>query len=444
MKTKQLYFIFILRYFFQGRLSVLFLSFFLLLATESHAADGIYAGIPRVKLTLIYHHDIFCSDECRKYTIDGCSKITGQLNKLTCREEVQLIRPKKLAELWIKKQYQQGYIDLTLKEASIEQTRAHIISITSSVPGRPGKDPNAQWVTGIFKRHALNPGDYIFKNTGTGQLSIIHATPNHGFYLKNRRAFLPVGNITEKDTLVTVDGNSVKLVKSRANTGVIDDRKANIPVWTYNLEVWQKHTYFVGSDKILVHNTCKCGICEKVLEDPYYVKVHHDKEHTGDKLSYLCGIDECTKKSTNMHRINRHQMEVHDANNPNSCCSCGRQFCRGDLLYKHLTGSNRCGLNGINREGERFIADGKKPPSPYRIKKFYFYRHREKPSGIQVLTKKGNWEVQPIPALSPSYSAPSVSDSSGDQQLDKKIEQFAVGLPDELLNLVGPEKCMRD
>ena len=261
MKTKQLYFIFILRYFFQGRLSVLFLSFLLLLATESHAANGPYAGAPQVKLTLIYHHDIFCSDECRKQTIDGCSKITGQLNKLTCREEVQLIRPKKLADLWIKKQYQQGYIDLTLKEAGIEHAKAHIISIIPSVPGKLGKDSNAQWVTGIFKRHALNIADYTFKNTGTGKLSIIHATPNHGFYLKNRRVFLPVRDITEKDTLITVNGNSVRLVNSRANMGMIGDRKTSIPVWTYNLEVWKKHTYFVGSDKILVHNACRCGIC---------------------------------------------------------------------------------------------------------------------------------------------------------------------------------------
>ena len=201
-------------------------------------------------------------------------KITGQLNKLTCREEVQLIRPKKLAELWIKKQYQQGYIDLTLKEAGIEHARAHIISITSSVPGGLEKDSNAQWVTGIFKRHTLNTGDYIFKNTDTGKLSIIHATPNHGFYLKNRRAFLPVGDITEKDTLITVNGNSVKLVKSSANTGVTGDRKANIHVWTYNLEVWKKHTYFAGSDKILVHNACQCGICgNEMLRNPEGVRM---------------------------------------------------------------------------------------------------------------------------------------------------------------------------
>ena len=47
-----MYFIFSLPYFFQGRLSVLSLSFFLLLAMESHAADGPYAGVPQGKINI--------------------------------------------------------------------------------------------------------------------------------------------------------------------------------------------------------------------------------------------------------------------------------------------------------------------------------------------------------------------------------------------------------
>ena len=395
---------------------------------ESHAADGPYAGVPRVKLTLIYYHDIFCLDECRKHTIDGCSKITGQLNKLTCREEVQLIRPKKLAELWIKKQYQQGYIDLTLKEAGIEHAKAHIISIIPSAPGKLGKDSNAQWVTGIFKRHALNTGDYTFKNTDTGQLSIIHATPNHLFYLKNRRTFLPVRDITEKDTLITVNGNSIKLVNFRANTGVIGDRKTNIPVWTYNFEVWKKHTYFAGSDKILVHNTCKCGICEEELDNPEGVRRHfnrtrkrNDTKHMQQNLSYVCGIDGCTVKTNFIDEINLHQRRVHDAHNKRSCYFCGQQYASIANLEKHLENNYSCRFQGDGFRVERLIS------------------HEEEPIRIGTVIKEESREVQPGSALSSSNLAPFVFGSSGDQQLDKSFAQFAAELPDELLDWVPPD-----
>ena len=337
MQKKHICFIF--NPFHQSLSLILLLSSSLLLAKESHADKNPYSDTSWVKLTLIYYHDIFCSEECRKYIIDGCSKITGQLNKLMCREEVQLIRPEILAETWNKRQYQQGYIDLTIKESGIEHVKAHIISIIPFIPKSPRKgsgDVSAQWVTGLFKRHVLNVVYYTFKNINTGEISGIHATPDHEFYLKNRRTFLPVREITEKDILITGKGDNVKLVKSNVNTGMTGDNKVNIPVLTYNLEIWKKHTYFVGSYGILVHNTCQCGKCKMIFHSPGDVRNHSCLSKDCSPVSYLCGIGRCTEERERIHYINRHQFDDHGVHNMGSCSNCGDQSSDWDSYIEHM------------------------------------------------------------------------------------------------------------
>ena len=370
MQIKQIYVIF-------NRLLILLLSSSLLLVKNSHAAENPYAGVSLVKLTLIYYHDIFCSDECRKHIIDGCSKITGQLHKLICREEVQLIRPKKLIEAWSKKQYQQGHIDLTLKEAGIEHAKAHIISIMPFIPKLTGRDATTQQITGIFKRHALNTVYYTFKNISTGEISSIHSTPSHGFYLKNRRAFLPVEDITEKDTLITSNGNHVKRVNYRAGTSVTCDNTANIPVLTYNLEVLEKHVYFAGSDKILVHNACTCGECGLVCESTLAVRTHSYREHSS--TVYECGFNECKVRRGRIDQMNLHQWRHHLVSNIYACPECGNQCEDEVLLQTHMESECRSKLKKLKKAG------GTSRHHPYAGRKSRAMTETNSPASQQVL-----------------------------------------------------------
>ena len=345
--------------------------------------------------------------------IDGCSKITGQLHKLICREEVQLIRPKKLADTWSKKQYQQGHIDLTLKEAGIKHAKAHIISITSFIPKLTGKGAITQQVTGIFKRHALNTVYYTFKDISTGEISGIHATPSHGFYLKNRRAFLPVGDITEKDTLITSSGNHVKLVNHRAGTGETCDNITNIPVWTYNLEVLEKHVYFAGSDRILVHNTCLCGACKEEFSSPCKVRTHcHVEKH---EVLYCCGIGGCIEEEIDIARMHVHQWDYHKVYNQGFCLFCGVPLKETKVPVYNCMPDCQSVRGKIHRR--------------WLLEKFKQLKSRAQENNEKAAIKEYSEEVQQSSELS---SYPTFS-SSAYKQFRERLAQFSSELPDELI-----------
>ena len=132
-----------------------------LLTTKKNSADS-----HQVKLTLTYRHDFFCLKECRKNTVENCSRSIQHPHKLMCIEEVKLIRPRKLADQWQKEQYRQGHINFTIKEFGINHVRARIISaipFTSKSFKKKSENKSKELVTGLFKRHTFNVREYILK-----------------------------------------------------------------------------------------------------------------------------------------------------------------------------------------------------------------------------------------------------------------------------------------
>ena len=108
----------------------------------------------------------------------------------------------------------------------------------------------------LFKRHVPEARTYTFKDLKTRKLSQVTATPNHKFYVANKKVFESIQEVSPKDQLVSASGHQVQLVcaKNQNSHCGISYGVKGIPVAVYNLEVYRKHWYFVGKEKILVHN----------------------------------------------------------------------------------------------------------------------------------------------------------------------------------------------
>ncbi|MGV3278352.1 hypothetical protein ACFX5K_01730 [Rickettsiales bacterium LUAb2] len=136
---------------------------------------------------------------------------------------------------------------------------------------------NQSMVTGKFKHYSTDVREYTLKNTKTGSIQNIQATPNHAFYVQNRTVFnkalneqshfIEIQNITSADKLINEAGNTVQLICNNKVCGkqLVTNNK---PIAVYNLEVYKQHQYLVVSDKdnnslfqlnnnaVLVHNNC--------------------------------------------------------------------------------------------------------------------------------------------------------------------------------------------
>lgn len=76
----------------------------------------------------------------------------------------------------------------------------------------------------------------------------IQATPDHPFYVP-KKGFTKAVDLRAGDVLCTVNGEYVVIEK-------IQHEILNIPVKVYNFRVSDNHTYFVGTNSVLVHNDC--------------------------------------------------------------------------------------------------------------------------------------------------------------------------------------------
>ena len=183
-------------------------------------------------------------------------------NLLSCTEHVKLLMPTAIANIWQEEQKQLGYIDLHAKKIMSghynPDMQAHII-LMKSVKLNPESfthSKNKHPVTALFIRHARNVGTYRFKNIKTGIISTVNATANHPFYVKNKKKFIPISNITASDTLLTETGQPAQLVcqkRNKKNCGTLYKKDKITTV--YNMETYPYHTYFVGRNHpVLVHN----------------------------------------------------------------------------------------------------------------------------------------------------------------------------------------------
>ena len=83
-------------------------------------------------------------------------------------------------------------------------------------------------------------------HVSTSDGETIDTTTNHPFYVDGK-GWVAAGDLEVGDTLVTADGNEVEVTD-------LELEKFAEPIFVYNLEVEDFHTYFVGEYGVLVHN----------------------------------------------------------------------------------------------------------------------------------------------------------------------------------------------
>ncbi len=74
----------------------------------------------------------------------------------------------------------------------------------------------------------------------------IGVTETHPFWSVKHNAFIPVGQLSVGDELLTLHGQKKRLTALLPRPGP--------PERVYNLEVHGEHTYYVGHQQLLVHN----------------------------------------------------------------------------------------------------------------------------------------------------------------------------------------------
>ena len=84
---------------------------------------------------------------------------------------------------------------------------------------------------------------------GTREFETLSGTGEHPFYVVNRQAFVPAKELIQGDTLSLADGRTALVAEI-----AIEDAAAGKPFTTYNLEIADDHTYFVGKAGVWVHN----------------------------------------------------------------------------------------------------------------------------------------------------------------------------------------------
>ena len=169
-----------------------------------------------------------------------------------CQEKIYLLRPLSEVASWHK---EQGQLKLKFSAFTINHIRAKITSfhILKNAPDLSAGDQMP--VTGIFITHAPGVGKYSFRHIGTGHISTIRVTPDHPFYLRNTDSFLPVARLSPASNLLNNRNEIIRIIcPAGSTTHCGTSRYTSLPVQVYNLEIYKKHTFYAGSDRILVHN----------------------------------------------------------------------------------------------------------------------------------------------------------------------------------------------
>ena len=247
-------------YYTKGFFSVLIILFSSIFAAT--VADFIFAGVTEVSVfssppelkavDVIFYHD-FSSDQVELADNDSdCFKLPDNPGIIRCKEYAHLLRSVTVTEKWQEQQRRQGYFLFTDTEAGIREVHAHLIRVHDSAAKAVHATHQAGRVTGRIIRYSPDVKTYTFYDLNTHIKSKINATPEHRFYVVNKRAFIPLSKITSEDQLINESGKSVQLLYAVKNGG--NSSQHLLPV--YNLEVADHHLYFAGVDHILVHNGC--------------------------------------------------------------------------------------------------------------------------------------------------------------------------------------------
>ena len=222
-----------------------------------------------LKVDIFYYRDFPYSQRYAHQEIKDCIKIPAR-GIVRCKEFISLVRSESQVNDWLHSQYEKGYLPLTMKSFGVTNTRGHInkaapagfLSVNKKMDNL--KTPYVP-ATGIFIRHAIDVRQYTFKNLKTNMVFSVKATPEHPVYSASRHVFVPVSQLFPEDILLAANGEKIQLLcRHGINQGIKNG--CSVPVnkggitRVYNIEVSQRHTYFVQSEKLLVHNHCDAGI----------------------------------------------------------------------------------------------------------------------------------------------------------------------------------------
>ena len=228
------------------------------------SVGSLAASVPESLKTIdiVYYMNFPWREKYETQAVKGCRRSCLPLSgtALRCEENVSLLRPLHIIKLWQKQQREMGFFTLTMDEFGIKNVHGYIKKI-KSVPfdlfSAPGQKTKTGTVTGRFVRHVTDVRKYQFKNMATGRISSIYSTPKHPFYVKNRGIFVPVEEISPTDQMIQKDGQIVRIIHPVPHCRCVRPLTGESIAPVYNLEILQKHTYFVGRDFILVHNPCE-------------------------------------------------------------------------------------------------------------------------------------------------------------------------------------------
>ena len=187
-----------------------------------------------------------------------------------CKEYISLLRPVSVINKWKQKQKNNFFFDFTLLKSGIYHIAAHIESVSPievNMKKINSYSENTGIVTGIFLHHSADVKTYTFKSSINGRLSKVNATPDHPFYVENIHAWMPLNKITS--AMVLIDNH-----KHPISLQCPDDRQDHCGAFShsgkinkvYNIEVYKKHTYYVGKQLLFVHN---CGNANDAVSDQF-------------------------------------------------------------------------------------------------------------------------------------------------------------------------------
>ena len=130
-------------------------------------------------------------------------------------------------------------------------------------------------VIGIYRYKTNNVQKFQFKNE-KGEVSFIHATPSHLFYIYSIKGYLPLNKITSSMKLLDKNNQFISLI---CPTGKKDDcgkkEQPDKAITVHNIEVYRSHHYFIGKQNILAHNTCESlRILTTRKSVEYYLKLN--------------------------------------------------------------------------------------------------------------------------------------------------------------------------
>ena len=224
----------------------------LCVAGFSKAEINKYNTEPRLwkEITISYYQDFPWKKEYSHIKSHGCKKkyLPGHYLFLRCMASSHLLRPVEAVNRWHSDNG--GMFSSMLRH----NTRGKGFRYKEAA-GVVKNIPHDGFVTGRFLIWKPDVRSYTFHNITTKSIVHINATPSHRFYVLNRKTFISIENIVPSDKLINSRGESVALLcPSGQHDHCGKSYNKGIPVPVYNLEVYNRHQYFVSTAKILVHN----------------------------------------------------------------------------------------------------------------------------------------------------------------------------------------------